>query len=105
MTENFLFDVDTPLEFRVHTTRNYWHTRVCVKHGDMRDRLYDVADALGNPDEVRRSVQDSDVYLFYQLEYPGRYLCVVAKRLNGIGFLMTTYPADYIKEGETLWLK
>ena len=105
MREDFLFDVDTPLGFRVHTTRNYWQFHVSEKHPDMQDRLHDVTDALGNPDEVRRSVQDDDVYLFYQLEYPGRYICVVAKRLNGEGFLLTAYPPDYIKEGEIVWLK
>ena len=105
MLENFLFDVDTPLGFRVHTTRNYWQFHVSEKHPDMQDRLYDVTDALGNPDEVRRSTKNADVCLFYQLEHPGRYLCVVAKRLNGDGFLLTAYPSDYIKGGELLWLK
>ena len=105
MTADFLFDVATPLGFRVHTTRDYWQTRVCVKHPDLQDRLGEVVDALVNPDAVRLSVQGPGVYLFYQLEYPGRYMCVVARRLNGDGFLITAYPADYIKEGETVWLK
>ena len=105
MTADFLFDVATPLGFRVHTTRNYWLTRVCVKHSDLQDRLDEVVDALVNPDAVRRSVKNADVCLFYRLEYPGRYICVVARRLNGDGFLITAYPADYIKGGELLWPK
>ena len=68
MTADFLFDVATPLGFRVHTTRDYWLTRVCVKHSDLQDRLGDVADALVNPDPVRRSVKNADVCLFYRLE-------------------------------------
>ena len=103
MREDFLFDVDTPLGFRVHTTRNYWQTRVCVKHADMRDRLDEVVETLVHPEGVRRSTKGADVCLFYRLEYPGRYVCVVVKRLNGDGFLITTYPADYIKGGELLW--
>lgn len=103
MTADFLFDVATPLGFRVHTTRNYWRFHISEKHSDVLDRLDEVVDALVNPDAVRRSVSDADVCLFYRLEYPGRYICVVARRLNGDGFLITAYPADYIKGGEILW--
>jgi len=45
------------------------------------------------------------VYLFYRLERPKRWLCAVAKRLNGEGFLITAYPTDAIKEGEQIWVK
>jgi len=45
------------------------------------------------------------VFLFYRLECSGRWICVVAKRLNGDGFLITTYPTDTIKEGERVWSK
>ena len=38
-------------------------------------------------------------------ERPGRWICAVAKRLDGEGFLITTYPTEAIKEGEQVWSK
>ena len=78
---------------------------VQIKHPTMQNREGEVALALSEPDEVRRSRNVSDVYLFYRLQRPGRWICVVAKRLNGEGFIMTTYPADNIKEGERIWTR
>ena len=105
MANDILFEVSTPLGFRVHITRTYWELIVSVKHPVMRAREADVQDVLRTPDEVRRSRSDSAVLLFYRLEKPGRWLCAVTKRLNGGGFLITTYPTDAIKEGERIWSK
>jgi hypothetical protein len=69
----------------------------------MRAREAVVQGVLQTPDEVRRSRGDPTVLLFYRVEQPGRWLCAVAKRLNGEGFLITTYPTDTIKEGEQIW--
>ena len=76
---------------------------IVEKHEVIRGRESGVAEALGDPSEIRRSRSDADVFLFYKVERPGRWLCVVAKRLNGEGFIITVYPADAIKEGETVW--
>ncbi len=62
-----------------------------------------VKEVLENSDEIRRSRSDSDVYLFYKLEKTKRWICAVTRRLNGDGFLITTYPTDAIKEGERIW--
>jgi len=32
-----------------------------------------------------------------------RWICAVTKKLNGDGFLITTYPTDRIKEGKRIW--
>jgi hypothetical protein len=45
---------------------------------------------------------DPNVYLFYKSKGIRRWVCAVARRLNGDGFLVTTYPTDAIKEGEHL---
>jgi hypothetical protein len=45
------------------------------------------------------------LFLFYRLERPGRWICAVAKQLDGEGFLITTYPTDVIKEGKRVWSK
>ena len=100
---DFQFQVQTPLAFRVRTTSHYWNLLVTEKHQTLQCRDNDVAEALSAPSEVRRSRSDPDVFLFYRMERPGRWLCVVAKRLNGEGYMITAYPTDAIKEGETVW--
>lgn len=103
MRDDILFNVETPLGFRVRTTRRYWDFLVSQKHTVINGRENDAVEALRDPSEVRRSRSDPNAFLFYRIERPGRWLCVVAKRLNGDGFIITAYPADAIKEGETVW--
>jgi hypothetical protein len=102
---DLLFEVLTPLGFRVRVARPYWETLISLKHPVMAGREADVAETLRNPEQIRLSRTDSAVYLFYKSERLGRWICVVAKRLNGDGFLITTYPTDALKEGKQIWLK
>ncbi|MBU0491302.1 MAG: DUF4258 domain-containing protein [Chloroflexi bacterium] len=97
------FVVWTPLGFCVRVTRSYWELITTIKHPIMAGRELVVQTALQYPEQVRQSRSDPTVYLFYQLERPGRWICAVAKRLNGEGFLITTYPTDAIKEGVPIW--
>jgi hypothetical protein len=105
MESDILFEVLTPLGFRVRVTRGYWEFIVTVKHPVMRERPAEVQDVLQSPDEIRQSRNDPAVFLFYRAVIPGRWVCAVAKRLNDEGFLITTYPTDAIKEGERVWSK
>lgn len=99
-----LFNVLTPLNFRVHLSVAYWDIITQIKHPIMANRLADVEATLAQPDQIRRSRSDANVYLFYK-QQTNRWLCAVARKLNGDGFLITTYPTDAIKEGDILWLK
>lgn len=101
--DELLFEVLTPLGFYVRVTRAYWEVIITVKHPVMAGREDDVKETLRNPSEIRQSRSDRAVYLFYKPERPGRWVCAVAKRLDGDGFLITTYPTDAIKEGERVW--
>lgn len=103
--DELLFEVLTPLGFRVRVTRGYWELIVTVKHPVMAGHEIDVKEALENPSEIRRSRSDVNVYLFYKPERIGRWVCAVAKQLNGDGFLITAYLTDAIKEGELVWTK
>jgi hypothetical protein len=107
MTDNkdTLFEVMTPLGFRVRVTHGYWDLIVSVKHPVMAGREDDVRSALENPDEIRQSKSDTDVYLFYKAEREKRWICAVSKRTGEAGFLITTYPTDAIKEGVQIWHK
>ena len=104
-SEELLFEVSTPLGFRVRVTRAYWKLIITVKHPVMAGRENDVKDTLENPGEIRRSKSDAAVYLFYRQERIGRWVCAVSKQLDGEGFLITAYPTEAIKEGVLIWPK
>ena len=105
LTGDLFLDALTPLGFRVRVTCAYWELIITVKHPAMADRENDVHETLRNPDEVRQSKRDPNVYLFYKLERIGRWICAVTKRLDGDGYLITTYPTDAVKEGVRIWRK
>jgi len=98
------FEVETPLGFKVRTTQAYWQKITSFKHPIMKGRERSVIEALKEPCEVRRSKRDPRVFLFYA-KTEKYWVCAVAKRLNGEGFLVTAYLTDKIKEGEKIWPK
>lgn len=95
--------VQTSLGFPVILEEERWEYIVSVKHPVMDSRKDDVLKALITPIEVRRSRRDPNVLLFYRAERPGRWICVVVRRLDEAGTLITAYPTDAIKEGEQIW--
>jgi hypothetical protein len=103
--DNPLFDVLTPLDFRVRVTRERWELITTAKHPVMAGREGLVRTALEAPDEVRHSRIDPRVLLFYKAEAAKRWTCAVARRLADRGFLITAYPTDAIKEGVRVWPK
>lgn len=103
-TVDYVLDVLTPLGIRVRCTQAQWERISVIKHPPMRGRLSDVRETLVHPDEVRRSVRDANVLLFHRRVEP-RWVCAVARREDGEGFLVTAYPADKIKQGELVWTK
>jgi hypothetical protein len=101
----YLFEVETPLGFKVHCTEDYWQFITTKKHPSMVDRLEDVKQTLIDPDEIRQSLSDDTVLLFYRSDKAKRkrWTCAVSKRLESEGFLITAYPTGNIKEGERIW--
>ena len=103
--QDLLFEVQTPLGFRVRVTRSYWELISKIKHPVMAGHERDVMETLENPSEIRVSNRDPAVYLFYKPKRIDNWVCALAKQLNGDGFLITTYPTDAITEGEQVWPK
>lgn len=99
----FLFDIQTPLDFSVHTSEDYWQ-RLLIKHPELASKLEEVKNTLQNPVEIRKSKSDEFVFLFYS-ESQKYWLCAVARKENQDGFLITAYLTDRIKEGEIIWQK
>ena len=100
-----LFEVLTPLGFRVRVTRERWNLITTVKHPVMAGREDVVRATLENPEQIRQSRSDSKVLLFYRAERSSRWVCAVATRAADQGFLITAYPTDAIKEGTQVWPK
>jgi hypothetical protein len=100
----FIFEIETPLGFAVRCTESYWEFISTEKHPVMAGKIDLVKIALSNPDEIRKSKKDENVFLFYRGEHP-KWIVVVAKKEDGFGFLITTYPTDVIKVGEVVWKK
>lgn len=98
-----LFEVGTPLGFRVRVTRARWEFITTIKHPVMFGRELSVRLALERPDEIRQSRGDSEVFLFYKAEGARRWVCAVARQARAHGFLVTAYPTDAIKEGVRVW--
>ncbi len=99
-----LFEVVTPLGFVVRCSVAYWEFISTEKHPVLAGHHKDVEQVLTDPDEVRRSRKDPAVVLFYR-GYSTRWLCAVACREDGSGFLITAYPTDAIKAGEVIWTR
>ena len=98
-----LFEVPTPLGFRVRTSPDYWQ-KIVTKHPDLAGCLEAVKAALSAPDEIRRRSRDERILLFYRAS-EHRWVVAVARHSNGDGYLVTADQTDAIKEGETLWHK
>ncbi|NEO98521.1 MAG: DUF4258 domain-containing protein [Symploca sp. SIO2E9] len=96
------FEILTPTGVRIRTTPSYWAKIVTLKHPIIKGREEFVKLVLQEPIEVRRSRSDPMVYLYYKDE-PPYFLCVVARHLNGEGFIITVYRTDKIKRGEPVW--
>ena len=103
--QDVLFDVLTPLGFRVRLTVERWALITTAKHPVMAGREDVVQTTLENPDQIRQSRSDPQVLLFYQAEGTSRWVCAVTKGAEDEGFLITAYPTDAIKEGIQLWPK
>lgn len=61
-----------------------------------------VQQTLQQPSEIPRSQSDANVYLYYKPD-PPYFTCVVARHLNGEGFIITTYRTNRIKIGDFIW--
>lgn len=76
-----LFSIKTPLNVTIRTTRAYWKVITGIKHPSIARHTKKVKDALKKPDQIRKSVQDERVHLYYK--HIGKlYVCVVADHVS-----------------------
>jgi predicted transglutaminase-like protease len=101
--DEIFFKIKTPLDVEVRTTINYWQYLIDIKHPIMKNKETTVKNTLKNPDEIRQSKIDKEIFLYYKKL--DKLYCVVAKHIDLNGFLIKAYPTDKIKEGDLIWKK
>lgn len=80
---------------------------ILAKHPEVSEFIGLVGSVLQSPDEVRRSVSDARVVLYYRYAeevLDGKWIVVVIKRADR-NFVSTIYATDRIKAGDVLWKK
>ena len=96
------FEVTSKLDKRVYVTKSRWNLIIKTKHLEIEGKEKEVKETLTNPDEIRQSINDESVYLYYK-NYGKLSLSVAAKHKNGEGFIITIYYTDRIKEGKQIY--
>lgn len=103
--ENLLFAVDDVFGKKIRITKRYWEQIKSDKHRELGFGYTDAVDTLKNPEEVRLSIKDEYIRLFFK-RYGNTTLIVVVKYLNGDGFVVTVYQTSKVKrKGEIVWSK
>ena len=102
-----LFEIHAVTCRNIRTTRDYWRYIVEVKHPESFKKIAHkaaelVMETLKRPDIVVRAKLDPRVYLYYR-RFGAYFICVVAKHLNGDGYIVTSYRTDRLKKGEIIW--
>ncbi|MCK4428953.1 MAG: DUF4258 domain-containing protein [Candidatus Aenigmarchaeota archaeon] len=106
MKKDKKFKVATQLKILVSVTNEYWDYITTIKHPHIRSKENEIINTLKNPEIIRQSKRDKNVYLFYRktIYYSKQYyLCVIINKEKG--FVITAYITDKIKEGEEIWKK
>ena len=80
-----------------------------LQHVELVGMESEIECVLRSPTEVRVSLSDDAVRLFYEFyaetTVGGKWLCVVVKYLADDAFVITSYLTDTLKAGETVWPK
>ena len=96
------FEVICKLGKRVYATKTRWSLIIKTKHLEIKGKEKEVKETLTEPDEIRQSISDDSVYLYYK-NYGKLSLSVVVKHKDNEGFIITAYYADRIKEGNQIY--
>ena len=103
-----LFEVHAVTGINIRTTENYWRYIIEVKHPESFKRMgiekaaTHAKDALSKPVVVIKGRTDPAVHQYYKSIHD-YFICVVAKHLNGEGYIITAYRTDRVSGGEVVW--
>ncbi|MBI5392377.1 DUF4258 domain-containing protein [Candidatus Woesearchaeota archaeon] len=96
--------IDSKLNKKVIITKKRLELITKIKHPIMHGKEENIIDALRNPDEIRQSISDNSVLLYYK-KIEKYSICAVVSINNNQGFIITAYITDRIKEGKIIYLR
>ena len=88
----------------IRTSESYWKKIVAFKHPVMKGKKRFVKKAIEEPDAIKQSEKDENVFLYYR-KFIRRYVCVVVRHENGGGFIISIFPVDVVKKGKIVYEK
>ena len=102
-----VFEVASKVGKKVFLDEKRWeHVK---EHPEMDGQIDRLRETVVEPDEVRRSVYDASVWLFYKhystTPVTEKHLLVVARIANDEGFIVTAFFTDTVKRGDVVWRK
>lgn len=100
---DLLLEIKDILGNDIRTTKTYWKKITEIKHGERETSIDEVINTIKKPEEVRRSIQDSNILLFYR-KWGDLYLVIVIKYIYDQGFIVTMYKISKVRrKGEIVW--
>ena len=100
-----ILDIKSRVGKRVTLDEERW--RHIQDHPEMNGEIDRLRETLLEPDEVRRSIYDASVWLFYRhyssTPVTEKYLLAVVRLTNEEGFIITAFFTDTVKRGGLLW--
>ena len=96
--------IQSPIGMTIRLDLNYFYNTILHKHPVLNGHEGEIIKSLETPFIIRKSLHDDNVILHYSI-FEQRLLCSVIKITESYSFLITSYPCDSVKKGETLWQK
>jgi len=100
-----ILDIKSRVGKRVTLDEERW--RHIQEHPEMNGEIERLRETVLEPDEVRRSIYDPSVWLFYRYysstPVTKKYLLAVVRFMNEEGFIVTAFFTDSVKRGGQLW--
>jgi hypothetical protein len=100
-----IFEVTDSRGSKVICTEETWYAKILGARPYMSDWIEDVKKAIINPHYICRDTVKENRYVYYKLQKHGSdsYLKVVVKfDYSDKGIVITAYPTDSGKQGETI---
>lgn len=83
------------------------YDHIAHRHPEVSGELEKMKETLVNPQTIRKSMYDDNVWLFYRLfrktPVSRKYLMVGVRLFNNEGIVITSYFTHKIKMGDEIW--
>jgi hypothetical protein len=100
-----IYEITSVLKKKIRTSENYWQYISETKHPDLKNKLKDVLESLSKADEVWQNPEIENFYFYYH-KINKHWICVIARHLNGDGFIVTAYlTSKFKRKGKKIWQK